>query len=225
MRVLLAAAIAAFLLLPPAADVWAQAADPFQSVPTTRPAAPPKPHPASPRARSVPDRADTDPAGPQALQPVARPGQPGWTTGPDARCSAWNVAPAPDETIAWNGPCRNGMASGSGHLQWYAANGTVEEDYQGQFVNGRMEGHCVQTLASGERYDGEWHGGLKHGHGIWTWPNGNRFDGELLNGKANGPGQMVTPTQTYSGIWVNGCFRDGTRWARVGDGTADSSCQ
>ncbi|MGA3399613.1 MAG: hypothetical protein ABSC95_10365 [Acetobacteraceae bacterium] len=109
-----------------------------------------------------------------------------------------NAHPQPTESITWSGGCVNGVAQGRGVLQW--------------FENGRPSEH----------YEGELRGGQMNGHGILTPGNGGRYEGEFRDGKANGFGQWTTARGSFSGLWTNGCFNDGTRRAWVG--TDASAC-
>lgn len=80
--------------------------------------------------------------------------------------------------------------------------------YEGEFRNGHRHGRGVFTWPGGDRYDGEWRDGRENGRGIETWPDGRRFEGQYRDGRPDGPGILTTPTASFEGIWVSGCFRD-----------------
>jgi hypothetical protein len=46
--------------------------------------------------------------------------------------------------------------------------------YQGEVLDGLMDGHGLYKFADGNRYVGEWRAGKKHGSGQFTWFNGVR---------------------------------------------------
>src|SRR6185437_12637990 len=130
--------------------------------------------------------------------------EPGWIADPNTGCKVWEPEPLPNETISWNGTCENGMADGSGTLQWYV-NGKLVNKYEGSYRNGQENGHGVKTYANGDRFEGEWLDGKASGHGVKMWANGDRYDGEYLGGTQAGHGVYT---------WANGDryegeFRDG----------------
>jgi hypothetical protein len=123
---------------------------------------------------------------------------PGWTSDPATGCRVINAHPQPNESMTWSGDCHNGFAQGQGVLRWFE-NGQPGERYEGELKNGQMDGHG--TLSPGD---------------------GGRYEGEFRDGMANGLGQWSTARGSFSGVWKNGCFKDGNRRAWVG---ADpSSC-
>jgi len=40
-------------------------------------------------------------------------------------------------------------------------------NYQGTFVNGKMEGKGIMTYANGDTFDGQWKNNLQHGQGTF----------------------------------------------------------
>ena len=117
---------------------------------------------------------------------------PDWTSDPRSGCRVANPNPQPNESITWSGGCRNGFAQGRGVLQWFE-NGQPAEHYEGEMDGGRMNGNGVLNTSDGGRYDGEFRDGKANGSGTWTAPGGS-----------------------FSGIWTNGCLKDGNRRAYVG---------
>ena len=51
--------------------------------------------------------------------------------------------------------------------------------YEGEFENGRMEGHGTSTDASGCVYTGSFHRGAAHGFGTCIWSENWRYEGEV----------------------------------------------
>lgn len=112
--------------------------------------------------------------------------------------------------------------------------------YDGVWVNGRRNGYGVQIFPGGDRYEGGWRNDLRHGQGVYVfttgdrysgshadhkfhgqgtfyWANGDRYEGMWYNDKAHGYGSKSVPDgRVFSGEWVNGCFRQGDRWATAG---------
>lgn len=159
----------------------------------------------------------------------------------DAR-SCYLFKPVPDEIVSWTGPCREGIASGSGELK-YESNGVITsryvgtlvagwpdgqgtlylksgEKYTGDFVDGFREGHGKQVLGNGT-FEGEFIRGIRNGRGIYAWNTGARYDGNWVNGKREGTGDMLTDDGfRYIGDFVNNQKQgngviiapDGTRW-------------
>jgi hypothetical protein len=122
----------------------------------------------------------------------------GWVVDGTTGCKVWDDVPAPDETISWSGGCVDGMADGSGTLQY--------------FVGGKP----------GTRYEGELHGGRADGHGINLDPDGTRYEGGWRNNAAQGPGVYTKAGQRYEGIWEKGCLKQGA--AELAIGVSRASC-
>ncbi len=111
---------------------------------------------------------------------------------PRTGCRVMNAHPQPNEAITWSGGCENGLAQGQGVLQWY------------------------ENKRPAERYEGEMRNGQMNGHGVLTMDNGDHYDGAFRDGMANGFGQWTSTRGTFSGMWTNGCFSDGSKHAWVG---------
>jgi len=59
--------------------------------------------------------------------------------------------------------------------------------------------------------------GKRRGEGLMTWPNGATYKGGWHDDKASGSGiRTTTAGRVDSGLWTNGCFRQGDRWATAG---------
>jgi TonB family protein len=163
---------------------------------------------------------DVRPA-PPAEDEVARPGRPGWSVDSRTGCLVWNPYPQQRETVSWSGGCdRNGRAFGSGVVEWRY--GDRLGRYHGDYRDGKPNGRGTYTSANGNRYEGEYRNGLRHGRGVYTYANGGRYEGEYRDGKPHGFGTFTRGRATYSGRWVNGCFRHAGQWAYVN--TAAQAC-
>lgn len=77
--------------------------------------------------------------------------------------------------------------------------------YEGEVLDGLMDGIGHYTFADGNVYVGGWRRGKKEGSGTFSWCNGDVYDGEWTNGKMEGRGRIVlTNKLTYDGEWRNG---------------------
>ena len=61
-----------------------------------------------------------------------------------------------------------------------STSGSVQEKYDGEWVDGKMQGRGIYLYSDGSIYDGLWVTGKMQGKGIFTYPNGNRYDGEFF---------------------------------------------
>jgi hypothetical protein len=205
----------------------------------------PSPPQASPNGRRAVD-APPPPAAPVAPVVPAPPEEsatvteslPGWIVDARNRCRIWNPNPRPNERAEWTGRCDGGLASGAGVLSWLE-NEQPTERYEGEYHDGQQNGRGVYSWANGDRYDGEWREGEQSGRGVLVWASGDRYEGEWVDGKRTGQGTLAwqngeryeggwrngvpegdgvltTARGTYSGVWTNGCMRDGNRRAAIG---------
>lgn len=108
-------------------------------------------------------------------------------------CRVWDSTPTPNETVTWTGPCKNGLAHGKGQLTWYSK-GSPYETYTGQLTDGHYTGYGTQIWKSGDRYDGNYLNDRPHGQGTYRSAAG----------------------EVFSGVWTNGCFREGDRGKAIG---------
>ena len=93
-----------------------------------------------------------------ATQAMAQPdnsSKPDWITVTNQACRVWNPNPQPNEVVTWSGGCKDGLASGQGHLRW-EVDGKLDAEYDGSYLNGKRNGHGVLTLADGRRIEGAW---------------------------------------------------------------------
>ncbi len=132
--------------------------------------------------------------------------EPTWIADSAQGCRVWNAAPKPNESVAWIGPCRDGVAEGNGVLIWYGADKTreVERD-EGRFHLGRLWGHGWRRWANGLHLSGYWIDGRLSGHGAMSKPNGERYNGSWRNGRWTGFGTRVWANgDRYIGAWRDG---------------------
>lgn len=119
-------------------------------------------------------------------------------------CKVYNPMPQENESIKWNGECRDGFADGAGVLDWFIGE-RLEERYEGELKMGWADGEGTYVSRRGVRYKGGWKKSLQHGKGTVQNPDGSVYDGEWRAGKPHGWGTYRSPNgETVEGEWVNG---------------------
>lgn len=149
-------------------------------------------------------------------RPIPVPVRPGWLTDPKSKCSVWEQAPQPNESIVWTGGCKDGLADGNDGILHIMLNGKLSERYIGDYRKGKKNGHGTYVWANRDRYEGEWQDDLQNGKGTMIFGEGGRYVGQWKDGKPEGQGAYTSREVVYKGTWTRGCFRDGARKAAVG---------
>ena len=86
--------------------------------------------------------------------------------------------------------------------------------------DGRADGRGRYSDRSGLAYEGEWVNGVMEGYGRLKLPNADEYVGQFRAGKANGAGRYVDVTgEIFEGPFLNG-RRDGRGTTRLPDGTS-----
>merc|ERR1712146_482981 len=77
--------------------------------------------------------------------------------------------------------------------------------YDGDWKNGKMEGHGAMKYLNGDKYDGEWKNFKKEGRGAMKYANGREYIGDWKNGKRHGKGVYKDKKGEllYEGEWVD----------------------
>src|SRR5258708_2152602 len=91
----------------------------------------------------------------QAMAQRDNPAPPDWITTTNKPCKVWNPEPQPNESVTWSGPCKDGFASGQGILLC-TENGKPDVVYEGEYANGKRDGHGVLLTPDGKRIEGAW---------------------------------------------------------------------
>ena len=79
------------------------------------------------------------------------------------------------------------------------------DKYEGEILNGLLNGKGKYTWANGDVYEGDFSNNLMHGKGKFIYINGNVYEGDFAKGKYEGHGKL-----TYaSGKVEEGNFKDG----------------
>ncbi|MDM8558281.1 hypothetical protein [Candidatus Parabeggiatoa sp. HSG14] len=91
------------------------------------------------------------------------------------------------------------------HVGCYVDDPRLRGNYSGECRNSKAYG---RGKAKGiDLYEGEFINGIINGQGTYVWPNGDRYVGQFEKGKASGRGTMKsTDGFEKSGFWRNGKF-------------------
>jgi hypothetical protein len=96
---------------------------------------------------------------------------------------------------------------------YYFASGSV---FEGTYKNGLKDGDGVYRRSNGSVYEGPYKDDLRHGFGRYTFSSGNYYEGEFENDVPNGQGKYAkTDGKIRTGLWNDGCYKDGSDWAVV----------
>jgi len=166
----------------------------------------------------------------------------GWLEDTLAGCKLWVRNIEPGDAVAWNGPCKDGLAEGRGTYQ-FSLNGKPTWKGEAEFKQGKREGQgsaqnadgtrlegtykdgvlngrVIETDGAGGRYVGTYRNGERNGTGRYTYKNGDYYEGEFGNGAPHGKGtfhghNQIGGVSVYAGTWRDGCLNDGSRMVAV----------
>ncbi len=62
--------------------------------------------------------------------------------------------------------------------------------YEGNWENGKRNGHGTYFFNNGNKYEGNWVNDKKNGHGTFYFNDGNKYEGNWENDKINGHGTI-----------------------------------
>lgn len=117
----------------------------------------------------------------------------------------------------YEGEFRGGRCSGSGVYSFFG-----KGKYEGDWADGKYDGHGVESWARGSRYRGQYRQGQRHGYGVYRFHSGDCYAGEWAGGQSHGVGaQTCSDGSTYAGEFKCGVkhglgcyhFRNGDRYA------------
>ncbi|CAN8291961.1 unnamed protein product [Cochlearia groenlandica] len=95
----------------------------------------------------------------------------------------------------YEGEIHKGKCNGSGVYYYF-----VRGRYEGDWFDGRYDGHGIESWARGSRYKGEYKQGLRHGYGVYRFYTGDCYAGEWFNGQSHGFGvQSCSDGSSYVG--------------------------
>lgn len=99
----------------------------------------------------------------------------------------------------YEGDFKDGKENGHGTTKW--PNGSV---YVGNFKNGLWHGQGKMRWANGEVYEGRFMNGFRHGKGKATRPNGEFYEGDYRHGLKHGIGTYQwADGSVYVGEWLD----------------------
>ncbi|WOL18504.1 hypothetical protein Cni_G27301 [Canna indica] len=117
----------------------------------------------------------------------------------------------------YEGELHKGRCGGSGVYIFYG-----KGKYEGDWVDGKYEGHGVESWAKGSQYRGQYRQGMRHGFGVYRFYSGDSYAGEWASGQSHGIGlQSCSDGSSYAGEFKCGvkhglgryCFRNGDRYS------------
>jgi len=153
-----------------------------------------------------------------------------------------------------SGSCRHQMAQGHGVAVWFQR-GQFLASFKGGYEDGKAQGLGFSLGLPAGGNDGEWRDGKMNGRGISTWNDGGSEQGTWRDNALDGYGVSISRTRrrplhgewhhslptargspspqmakSTNGIWVNGCFKDGSRrvavkltWICASEGTPSAT--
>ena len=121
-------------------------------------------------------------------------------------CAVFKANLKPGESVAWRGACASGFAQGRGSATWTATAG-ASVSFDGNYMQGRLQGAGKMIASGGDRYEGEYKDGMRDGRGVYVAANGDRYEGEYRANQRNGHGVLALA----SGRRIEGDWKDGTQ--------------
>lgn len=100
----------------------------------------------------------------------------------------------------YNGEFVNGHLQGKGCMLYKSG-----RRYEGDFADNAPDGYGEETYENGDHYAGKYRRGFKSGPGVYTYVNGDVYQGEFADNKPNGKGVLTMKNgATYTGQFKNG---------------------
>ena len=103
-----------------------------------------------------------------------------------------------------------GVPHGKGNFYKRSDDPSTYFKYEGDWVNGVIEGKGTVTWATGEKYEGNWKAGKREGYGKYYYKTGERYEGYFKNGDCHGDGiyyysySDAQDRKKLEGHWVDG---------------------
>jgi hypothetical protein len=82
--------------------------------------------------------------------------------------------------------------------------------YEGEWVDGKINGQGTLWYADGDQYQGEWRDGKMHGRGTYTYADGDQYEGDWKDDRRHGKGTVTYAAveggaaEKYEGDWCDG---------------------
>ncbi|KAG6468924.1 phosphatidylinositol 4-phosphate 5-kinase 1-like [Zingiber officinale] len=100
----------------------------------------------------------------------------------------------------YEGELSRGRCHGSGVYYFYA-----KGRYEGDWIDGKYEGHGIESWARGSQYLGQYRQGMRHGFGTYRFYEGDSYSGEWVGGQSHGCGvQSCSDDSFYAGEFKGG---------------------
>lgn len=136
------------------------------------------------------------------------------------RCAIFKPNLKAGETVTFTGRCASVFGEGRGVAKWSASDGTTVT-FEGNFVQGKLQGNGIMTTSGGDRYQGDYKDGKREGFGVYTAANGDKFNGQYKDNQRHGHGILTLGTGTLrEGEWQNGNLVSVTSESSPGVGSA-----
>jgi hypothetical protein len=95
----------------------------------------------------------------------------------------------------YDGQVSNGLPHGKG----VKIHTSLQDRYEGNFVQGEVQGEGLYRWKNGDLYTGNWQKGKKSGAGRYRWASGDYWEGEFADDKKTDAGRLYfTPTVVAS---------------------------
>ena len=99
---------------------------------------------------------------------------------------------------------------------------TVNERYEGEFLNGKRHGFGSYFYANGSKYIGEWSNDRTNGKGTMIFASGAKYIGEVKNGKRHGQGSyFYADGERLTGKWNENEFVDTNNYKKIENDNSD----
>jgi hypothetical protein len=101
---------------------------------------------------------------------------------------------------------------------------TTRAGYEGEYKDGKKNGHGKMIYENGSTYEGEWKDDKIGSNGTVIWANGNKYIGDLVNGQMSGKGTFTTAKGSkHTGNFVNGIIEgEGVYTYKAEDGSINT---
>ena len=87
------------------------------------------------------------------------------------------------------------------------------DKYEGEYVDGQLNGKGKYTFLDGNVYEGEWINSKMTGKGIFSFSDGGIYEGDLIDGAFHGKGKLLQPDGSiYEGDFENDMKTGKGKW-------------
>lgn len=113
-----------------------------------------------------------------------------WIQDPQSGCRILNKKPEEAEAIKYTGVCKDGYANGNGKVEWFK-NGKPNGVTTGDWLNGLPNGHVVHEGVDSS-FEGDYVDGKINGSGKVTLKDGSIYVGQFKSDQRSGRGLLIT---------------------------------